>query len=53
MGECLLEVKNLKKTYPIYGKMGKLFGAKDHMCAVDGMSFHINEGETYGLVRCV
>lgn len=50
MGECLLEVKNLKKTYPIYGKMGKLFGAKDHMCAVDGMSFHINEGETYGLV---
>ncbi len=50
MGEHLLEVTNLKKTYPIYGNMGKLFAPKDHMCAVAGMSFYIDEGETYGLV---
>ena len=50
MGEHLLEIKNLKKTYPIYGKMGKLFTPKEHMCAVDNMSLYIEEGETYGLV---
>ncbi len=50
MSEHLLEVKNIRKTYPIYGNWGKLFAPKDHMCAVDHMSFYINEGETYGLV---
>lgn len=50
MSAHLLEVKNLKKTYPIYGTMGKLFAPKEYMCAVDHMSFHIDEGETYGLV---
>ena len=29
MGEYLLEVKNLKKTYPIYRNTGKLFGSKE------------------------
>ena len=37
MGEYLLEVKNLKKTYPIYRNTGKLFGSKVRMIAVDGM----------------
>jgi len=50
MGDHLLEIKDLKKTYPIYGKMGKLFTPKEHMYAVDNMSFYIEEGETYGLV---
>ena len=50
MSTHLLEVKNLKKTYPIYRTMGKLFAPKEYMCAVDNMSFHIDEGETYGLV---
>ena len=49
MGEYLLEVKNLKKTYPIYRNTGKLFGSKERMNAVDGMSFYIKKGETYGL----
>ena len=40
MGEYLLEVKNLKKTYPIYRNTGKLFGSKERMNAVDGMSFY-------------
>lgn len=50
MDSHLLEVRNLKKTYPIYGDMGKLFAPKSRMCAVDDMSFYIDEGETYGLV---
>lgn len=50
MGEHLIEINNLKKTYPIYGNLGKLFGAKEYMCAVNNLSFYIDEGETYGLV---
>ncbi|HOP94423.1 MAG TPA: ABC transporter ATP-binding protein [Dictyoglomaceae bacterium] len=37
----LLEVKNLKKSFPVRGKMLK---------AVDNVSFSINPGETIGLV---
>ena len=48
MGEYLLEVKNLKKTYPIYRNTGKLFGSKERMNVVDGMSFYIKKGGTYG-----
>ena len=50
MGEHLLEVKHLKKTYPVYDGSGKLFAKKKRMCAVDDMSFYIAKGETYGLV---
>lgn len=50
MSEHLLEIKNLKKTYPLSGKKGTWFGPKERMCAVDDMSFYINEGETYGIV---
>lgn len=39
MGEYLLEVKNLKKTYPIYRNTGKLFGSKERMNAVTGCHF--------------
>ncbi len=48
MSEHLLEVKHLKKSYPVYDNSGKLFAKKKHMCAVDDMSFFIEKGETYG-----
>ena len=48
MGTHLLEVKNLKKTYPLRGTSNKLFAPKEHMIAVNDMSFYIEEGEIYG-----
>jgi oligopeptide transport system ATP-binding protein len=44
----LLEVKNLKKYFPIKGGIfSKPIG---YVYAVDGVSFHLNEGESLGLV---
>ena len=44
----LLEVKNLKKYFPITGGlMGKTVG---NVYAVDDVSFHLRQGETLGLV---
>ncbi|MFM8319370.1 MAG: peptide ABC transporter substrate-binding protein, partial [Chloroflexota bacterium] len=44
----LLEVRNLKKFYPIYqGVMRKLV---NQVRAVDDVSFSVREGETLGLV---
>jgi ABC-type glutathione transport system ATPase component len=40
----LLEVENLKKHFPVYkGVFSRVSG---HVYAVDGVSFHINRGET-------
>jgi oligopeptide/dipeptide ABC transporter ATP-binding protein len=48
MGKTLLEVKNLKKYYPITkGILKKIIG---QVRAVDNVSFLIHEGETFGLV---
>lgn len=48
MREVLLQVKNLKKHFPISsGILGKV---KDHVKAVDDVSFDIYKGETLGLV---
>ncbi|RFU67101.1 dipeptide ABC transporter ATP-binding protein [Peribacillus saganii] len=48
MTQPLVKVENLKKHFPIKGGMlGKQVGA---VKAVDGISFHINKGETLGLV---
>jgi oligopeptide/dipeptide ABC transporter ATP-binding protein len=44
----LLEVTGLKKHFPI--KKGLLSRTRDYVYAVDDVSFHINEGETLGLV---
>lgn len=43
--ENLIEVKNLKKYYPVGG-----FGKKKTAKAIDGVSFDIRKGETVGLV---
>ncbi len=44
----LLEVKNLKKYFPV--KRKKIREKKRYVKAVDGVSFAIKEGETLGLV---
>jgi oligopeptide/dipeptide ABC transporter ATP-binding protein len=48
MPEPLLEVRDLKKHFPVKG-LG-MFGAAGAVKAVDGISFTINRGETLGLV---
>jgi peptide/nickel transport system ATP-binding protein len=44
----VLEVENLKKYYPV--RKGFLQKTINHVKAVDGVSFHLNAGETLGLV---
>lgn len=46
----LLEIRNLQKSYLVYGPLGKLFPPKTYMRAVSNMSLDLYEGETYGLV---
>lgn len=46
--ELLLNVKGLKKHFPI--TKGILSRTVGHVQAVDGVSFHIRQGETLGLV---
>ena len=48
MSEPLLTVKKLVKQFPIHG--GILSRVVDRVHAVDGVSFHIEKGETLGLV---
>jgi peptide/nickel transport system ATP-binding protein len=48
MSETLLDVKNLKKYYPV--KEGFLGRNQQVLKAVDGVSFSIKKGETFGLV---
>lgn len=45
---CLLEVKNLKKWFPIHS--GLFSGAKSFVKAVNGVSFTVEKGETLGVV---
>jgi oligopeptide transport system ATP-binding protein len=48
MSKPLLEVNNLKKFFPV--RKGLFKGVVGHVKAVDDISFHIDEGETLGLV---
>ena len=48
MSENLLEVRNLKKYFPI--RSGVLSRVTDYVQAVDDVSFTIGRGETFGLV---
>jgi ABC-type oligopeptide transport system ATPase subunit len=48
MPENLLEVRNLRKYFPIRG--GVLSRVSDYVQAVDNVSFSIKAGETFGLV---
>ncbi len=48
MPENLLEVRNLRKYFPIRG--GVLSRVTDYVQAVDDVSFSIKAGETFGLV---
>jgi peptide/nickel transport system ATP-binding protein len=49
MSDTLLEIKDLKVYFPIRSK--QLFGGvTKYVKAVDGISFHIEKGETLGLV---
>ncbi|MDU5107035.1 ABC transporter ATP-binding protein [Clostridium sp.] len=46
--DILIEVKNLKKYFPVKNEF--LSGEKKYVKAVDGVSFNIKKGETFGLV---
>ncbi len=50
MPDVLLSVKNLKQYYPVKIDSKKLFPQKGFVKAVDGISFNVYEGETFGLV---
>lgn len=47
-GEILIEVKGMKKWFPIKG--GMLSAAKSYVRAVDGVDLQIKRGETLGIV---
>ena len=48
MSEPLLEVRNLKKYFPV--KHGMFSSGKGFVHAVDGISLTVEKGETFGLV---
>ena len=48
MGERLLEVRDLKKHFPVGGSL--IGGTRGWVKAVDGVSFAVDRGETLGLV---
>lgn len=48
MDQSLIEVRNLKKYFPI--KTGLFNRVVGHVKAVDDVTFNINKGETFGLV---
>ena len=48
MSEAVLEIKNLKKHFPV--KKGLFRRTVGYVKAVDGVTFTINKGETLGLI---
>jgi peptide/nickel transport system ATP-binding protein len=50
MGETILEVKGLKKWFPLRrGIVAGLTGKQDYVHAVDGVTFDVERGEVFGL----
>ena len=50
MAETLMEVRDLKKHYPVdTGLISRLLGKQRAVHAVDGVSFEIEKGEIFGL----
>jgi len=47
--EVVIQIRNLKKHFPVQRGIA-LFGAKEFLRAVDGVSFDIEDRKTYGLV---
>ena len=50
MRKVLLSVKDVKQYYPVKLNSKSLFPKKGYVKAVDGISFDVYEGETFGLV---
>ncbi|MFT4004675.1 MAG: ATP-binding cassette domain-containing protein [Lacrimispora sp.] len=50
MADTILKVNNLYKRFPVYGSFGRLAPPVSYVNAVSDVSFHLKEGETYGLV---
>ena len=48
MTQCILEIKNVKKWFPIVG--GLLGRTEGYVRALDGVDLSIDKGETFGLV---
>ena len=48
--EILLDIQGLQKYFPVKGPLGGLGGPKNYVKAVNDVSFHLYEGETFGLV---
>ena len=46
----LLDVRGLKKFFPVKGPLGSIGGVKGYVKAVNDVSFHLYEGETLGVV---
>lgn len=46
----LLDVRGLKKYFPVKGPLGSLGKVKDYVKAVNDISFRLYEGETLGIV---
>lgn len=50
MSKVLLELKDVKMYYPVKAKSKGLLNEKKFVKAVDGISFDVFEGETFGVV---
>src|SRR5690554_109756 len=51
MSEEILEVRNLKKWFPMRRSLPQVLkGERNHVKAVDGISFKIKRGEIFGLI---
>jgi oligopeptide transport system ATP-binding protein len=44
---ALLEIRNLKKYFPVHGGLGR---GREYVKAIDGVSLDVDDGETVGLV---